>query len=277
MTHVHVAVAKSISAVAVRGCRKGGIVLENKMRIIGVIPSRWGSTRFPGKSLFPLCGKPLVQWVIEGVQRAQLLDEVIVATDDARIAAAVDGICRVVMTREDHPSGTDRVAEAAGAAADDIVINIQGDEPLIAPELIDALARRMSDERHWEMATAVTPVRTLEELNSRNVVKVVVDSSDGALYFSRLPIPCQRDGAPDLDSGLYLRHLGIYAYRGSFLSRLVAEPPCLLELSESLEQLRAMHIGGRIAVIRTNEQGVGVDTPEDAKRVEQMLLERGFV
>ena len=245
------------------------------MRIIGVIPSRWGSTRFPGKSLHPLCGKPLVQWVVEAVQRARLLDEVIVATDDARIAEAVRGFVRVAMTRPDHPSGTDRVAEAAAPEDDDIIINIQGDEPLISPSLIDALAERMRTDAGWAMATVACPVRNARDLDARAVVKVVVARDGGALYFSRLPIPCQRDGEPDVASGLYLRHVGIYAYRGAFLKRLVAEPPCALEKAESLEQLRALYLGGRIAVIQADEPGIGVDTPEDVAVVERLLAERG--
>jgi 3-deoxy-manno-octulosonate cytidylyltransferase (CMP-KDO synthetase) len=245
------------------------------MRTIGVIPSRWGSTRFPGKSLHPICGKPLVQWVVEAAQRARLLDEVIVATDDRRIADAVSGFARVAMTRPDHPSGTDRVAEAAQAGDGDIVINIQGDEPLIDPALIDALAARMRDDPGWAMATAACPIRSMRDLEARTVVKVVLARDGGALYFSRLPIPCRRDGDPDLAAGLYLRHLGIYAYRGSFLKRLVGEPPCALEKTESLEQLRALYLGGRIAVIQTEELGVGVDTPEDVPAVEAILAKRG--
>ena len=248
------------------------------MRIIGVIPSRWGSTRFPGKSLHPLCGKPLVQWVVEAVRRARLLDEVVVATDDARIAEAVQGFVRVAMTRPDHPSGTDRVAEAvSGIGDDDIVINIQGDEPLINPILIDALAERMRSDTAWAMATVACPIRNTRDLEARTVVKVVVAQDGGALYFSRLPIPCQRDGAADVASGLYLRHIGIYAYRGAFLKRLVAEPPCALEKAESLEQLRALYLGGRIAVIVADEPGVGVDTPEDVTEVEKLLRETGRV
>ncbi|HPW74604.1 MAG TPA: 3-deoxy-manno-octulosonate cytidylyltransferase [Kiritimatiellia bacterium] len=245
------------------------------MRVIGVIPSRWGSTRFPGKSLHPLCGKPLIQWVVEAATRATLLDEVLVATDDERIARAAEGFAAVVMTRPDHPSGTDRVAEAARAAKGDIVVNIQGDEPLIDPDLIDALVRRLRDDPGWAMATAASPIRSLTELESRNVVKVVVAHDGGALYFSRLPIPCRRDGEPDLASGLYLHHVGLYAYRGAFLRRLVTEPPCALEQCESLEQLRALYLGGRIAVILTGEQGLGIDTPADAVAVEAILKERG--
>lgn len=247
------------------------------MRIIGVIPSRWGSTRFPGKSLYPICGKPLVVWVVEAALRARRLDEVIVATDDARIVQAVRNTgARAVLTRPDHPSGTDRVAEAAQPADGDIVVNIQGDEPLIEPELIDALAERLKNDDHWAMATAACPITTRRELDAHTVVKVVVDRDGGALYFSRLPIPCRRDGDPDLNAGLYLRHLGIYAYRGEFLKRLVLEPPCALEQTESLEQLRAMYIGARIAVIQTRHAGVGVDTPEDVEYVKAAMRTKGL-
>lgn len=241
------------------------------MKVIGVIPSRWGSTRFPGKSLYPILGKPLVEWVVEAAQRSKELDEVRVATDDERIADALQGKVKVVMTRADHPSGTDRVAEAADACDEDIVINIQGDEPLIDPLLIDTLVLRMKADRGWAMATAATPIKSMADLQATTVVKVVLAADGGALYFSRLPIPCRRDGGADLCSGLYLRHLGIYAYRGEFLRRLVAEPPCLLEQTESLEQLRALYIGGRIAVIQCDDEGVGVDCPEDVPRVERIL------
>ncbi len=247
------------------------------MRIIGVIPARWGSTRFPGKSLHPICGKPLVQWVVEATQRARLLDEVVVATDDSRIADAVAGFVKVVMTRADHPSGTDRVAEAAHPEDEDLVINIQGDEPLIDPKLIDALAEQLRRDTRWDMATAACPISCLDDLMARTVVKVVMAQDGGALYFSRLPIPCRRDGEPDLNRGLYMRHLGLYAYRGAFLKRLVQEPPCALEQAESLEQLRALYLGGRMAVIRTEEEGVGVDTPADALAVEKLLKKRGVV
>ena len=243
------------------------------MKTIGVIPSRYGSTRFPGKPLFPLLGKPLVQWVVDAVQRAKLLDRVLLATDDDRIAHAVDGMCEVVMTDSDLPSGTDRVAVAARAEDEDVVINIQGDEPLINPALIDALAQRMADDP-IEMATAATPIRTLEDLAARTVVKVVTNQKGEALYFSRLPIPCRRDGEADLASGLYWRHLGIYAYRGAFLNTLVKTPPCALEQTEKLEQLRALYLGARIAVIPVDEPGVGVDTPADAAAVEKILPER---
>jgi 3-deoxy-manno-octulosonate cytidylyltransferase (CMP-KDO synthetase) len=246
------------------------------MKVLAVIPSRYGSSRFPGKPLAMMAGKPLVAWVVEAVKKAAAPDEVIVATDDERIVDAVAAFGgKAVMTPSDLPSGTDRIACAAGDFADDdILVNIQGDEPLIDPGLIDRLVARMKDDSGWDMATAVTPVKSAADLAAKSVVKVVLDRNDGALYFSRCPIPCDRDREADLSSGLYVRHLGIYAYRGAFLRKFIAEKPCALEMSEKLEQLRALWMGGRIAVIRTEDEGVGVDTPEDAVRVEKILLER---
>ena len=246
------------------------------MKTLGIIPSRYGSSRFPGKPLHLLCGKPLVAWVVEAVKKAKALDDVIVATDDDRIVAAVEAYGgRAVMTPSELPSGTDRIACAAGDFADDdILVNIQGDEPLISPDLIDALVGRMKEGTKWDMATAVTPLKSRDDLNAKTVVKVVLDRDDGALYFSRAPIPCDRDHEPDIASGLWVRHLGIYAYRGAFLKKYIAEPPCDLEKTEKLEQLRALWMGARIAVVKTNDEGVGVDTPEDAARVERLLLER---
>ena len=246
------------------------------MKTLGIIPSRYGSSRFPGKPLHLLCGKPLVAWVVEAVKKAKTLDDVIVATDDDRIVAAVEAHGgRAVMTPSELPSGMDRIACAAGDFADDdILVNIQGDEPLISPDLIDALVGRMKEGTKWDMATAVTPIKSLDDLNAKTVVKVVLDRDDGALYFSRAPIPCDRDHEPDISSGLWVRHLGIYAYRGAFLKKYISEPPCDLEKTEKLEQLRALWMGAKIAVIRTDDEGVGVDTPEDAVRIEAILRAR---
>lgn len=243
------------------------------MKTYGIIPSRFGSSRFPGKPLAMLAGKPLVAWVVEAVKRAKSLDEVLVATDDERIVKAVEAYGgRAVMTPSDLPSGTDRIACAAGDFADDdILVNIQGDEPLIDPRLIDELAMKLKLDSKWSMATAVTPIRKVSDFAAKTVVKVVLDREGGALYFSRSPIPCDRDHEPDLSSGLYVRHLGIYAYRGAFLRKYVAEPPCALEKTEKLEQLRALWMGAKIAVVRTEDEGVGVDTPEDAERVAGIL------
>ena len=246
------------------------------MKTYGIIPSRFGSSRFPGKPLAVLAGKPLVAWVVEAVKKAKSLDDVLVATDDERIVAAVEQYGgRAVMTPSELPSGTDRIACAAGDFADDdILVNVQGDEPLIDPSLIDSLVAKLKDDPRWSMATAVTPIKSAQDFAAKTVVKVVLDRDDGALYFSRAPIPCDRDNEPDLASGLYVRHLGIYAYRGAFLRRYIAEAPCDLEKTEKLEQLRALWMGAKIAVVRTEDEGVGVDTPEDAKRVEKILAER---
>lgn len=246
------------------------------MKTYGIIPSRFGSSRFPGKPLAMLAGKPLVAWVVEAVKRAKSLDEVLVATDDERIVKAVEAYGgRAVMTPSDLPSGTDRIACAAGDFADDdILVNIQGDEPLIDPRLIDELTMKLKLDSKWSMATAVTPIRKVSDFAAKTVVKVVLDREGGALYFSRSPIPCDRDHEPDLSSGLYVRHLGIYAYRGAFLRKYVAEPPCALEKTEKLEQLRALWMGAKIAVVRTEDEGVGVDTPEDAERVAGILANR---
>ena len=255
------------------------------MKTYGIIPSRFGSSRFPGKPLAMLAGKPLVAWVVEAVKKAKSLDEVFVATDDERIVKAVEeygGIA--VMTPSELPSGTDRIACAArnrfggDFGDDDILVNIQGDEPLIDPKLIDELVAKLKDGKDFEMATAVTPIKSAADYAAKTVVKVVLDRDDGALYFSRAPIPCDRDNTPFSTStsnlDLYVRHLGIYAYRGGFLKRYIAEPPCALEKTEKLEQLRALWMGARIAVVRTADEGVGVDTPEDAERVAAILQKR---
>jgi 3-deoxy-manno-octulosonate cytidylyltransferase (CMP-KDO synthetase) len=246
------------------------------MRVIGVIPARWGSTRLPGKSLISICGKPLIQWVVENARKARCLDSLIVATDDQRIFDAVAklGACGV-MTSPDHPSGTDRVAEVADGRGADIVINIQGDEPLVDPGLLDRLACVMGEDARWDMATAAAPVRDQQELADPSVVKVVCGAAGRALYFSRSVIPYIRDNDGVQCGRLYRRHLGIYAYRTSFLQKLVASPPCDLENAEKLEQLRALHIGANMVVLDTDDAGIGVDTPEDVKYVEALLNRSG--
>ena len=249
---------------------------KGNMKTYGIIPSRFGSSRFPGKPLKLLAGKPLVAWVVEAAKKAETLDEVLVATDDGRIVEAVEKFGgKAVMTPSELPSGTDRIACAAGDFADDdILVNIQGDEPLVDPKLIDRLVGKLREDPRWSMATAVAPIVSPSDFAAKSVVKVVLDRDDGAMYFSRAPIPCDRDAGFDPDGGLYVRHLGIYAYRGAFLRAYVKEPPCRLELTEKLEQLRALWMGARIAVVKTEDEGVGVDTPEDAERVERILVER---
>ncbi|MFO7870866.1 MAG: 3-deoxy-manno-octulosonate cytidylyltransferase [Kiritimatiellia bacterium] len=243
------------------------------MRVVGVIPARWGSTRFPGKSLADIAGRTLVAWVAATARHAGSLDELLVATDDERIAAAAEAAgAEAVMTSAGHPSGTDRVAEAVSARKADIIVNIQGDEPVLDESLIDRLTDRLEKDERWDMATAAYPIDSEEVLNNPAAVKVVCDRDGRALYFSRAPIPFVRDGGGDGETGpFHFRHLGIYAYRRTFLDRLVSEKPCAMEKAEKLEQLRALYIGGAIAVEESAADGLGVDTPEDAKRAEKVL------
>ncbi|MDP7022933.1 MAG: 3-deoxy-manno-octulosonate cytidylyltransferase, partial [Kiritimatiellia bacterium] len=195
-------------------------------RVVGVIPARYASTRLPGKSLVEIAGKPLVLHVLDRVRMAQRLDAVLVATDDARIRDVVEAAGgTAVMTSEDHPSGTDRVAEAVASIDADVVINIQGDEPLVDPELIDQLAGVMVENPAWDMGTAAAPITTPDDLHASAVVKVVTGGEGQALYFSRAPIPYARDGFPSDPSTIYRRHIGIYAYRRAFLKRIVSSPP----------------------------------------------------
>ncbi|MDD5677301.1 MAG: 3-deoxy-manno-octulosonate cytidylyltransferase [Kiritimatiellae bacterium] len=246
------------------------------MRVVGVIPSRWGSTRFPGKSLALIAGKPLIQRVVEQCRQARRLDDLLVATDDDRIRKAVEGFGgRVAMTRSDHPSGTDRVAEALRNDPADVVVNIQGDEPLIDPDLIDRLVAGMLSADGWDMATAASPLAR-EEAARVTICKVVMDAEGRALYFSRAPIPHIRDRDFHAEGTVYWRHIGLYVYRAVFLKKLVAAPPCLLERAECLEQLRALHLGGRIKVETTRHSGVGVDTPADVAVVENALCNMGL-
>ncbi len=243
------------------------------VKIVGIIPARYASTRFPGKPLALVAGKPLIQHVVERCQKAKLLSEVIVATDDARIADAVKKFCRVEMTRTDHPSGTDRIAEVTAHCQCDAVVNIQGDEPLIEPSVIDAVAGALRDN---EMSTAATRIKIAAELDNPNVVKVVVNAAGRALYFSRRTIPylCEAasgSGSEQLAAFAFLKHLGIYGYRRETLLRQVKFPVSPLEKAEKLEQLRALENGIQIAVVKVDYDGVGVDAPEDVERVERML------
>jgi len=247
-----------------------------QMNIIGIIPARYASTRFPAKPLALIAGQPLIQRVVEQCQKAKSLREVIVATDDERIAEVARRFCRVEMTRSDHPSGSDRIAEVAARVECDAMVNIQGDEPLIDPQVIDAVAGALKDN---EMSTAATAIRRVAEYESPNVVKVVVSASGRALYFSRRTIPFVRDAASrssaeQLAAFPFLKHLGIYGYQRETLLRLVTFPVSPLESAEKLEQLRALENGIQIAVVRVNYDSVGVDAPEDIERVEALLRER---
>ncbi|HMJ92347.1 MAG TPA: 3-deoxy-manno-octulosonate cytidylyltransferase [Candidatus Acidoferrum sp.] len=246
------------------------------MNILGIIPARYASTRFPAKPLALIAGKPLIQRVVEQCRNAKSLHDVIVATDDERIARVAEKFCRVEMTRGDHPSGSDRIAEVAARIDCDAVVNIQGDEPLIDPAVIDAVAGALAES---EMSTAATAIRSVEDWESPNVVKVVVSAFGHALYFSRRTIPFVRDAASrssseQLAAFPFLKHLGIYGYRRETLLRLVKHPVSPLESAEKLEQLRALENGIQIAVVKVNYDSVGVDVPEDVERVEVLLRQR---
>ncbi len=237
-----------------------------------VIPARWGSKRLPGKMLLELAGRPLLAWVWQVAQESGA-DEVIVATDDDRIRRSAERFgARVSMTRADHASGTDRVcevAEALGWPDDAVVVNLQGDEPLIPPELVEQVAMTLLADPEAGIATLATPVSSLAEARNPNVVKVVRDASERALYFSRAPIPFYRDGGGP--EGM-LRHIGLYAYRVKALKRLAALPTAPLEDAEKLEQLRALFNGIPIAVARASCTAPGgVDTAEDLARVRELV------
>ena len=246
------------------------------MKIIGIIPARFASTRFPGKPLALIAGKPLIQHVVEQCQRAKSLSEVIVATDDTRIWEVAQNFCRVEMTRPDHPSGSDRIAEVAERCGGDAVVNIQGDEPLIDPIVVDAVAAALKDS---EMSTAATPITNPTEYDNPNAVKVVVNAAGRALYFSRRTIPYLREAASrpvpeQLAAFPFLKHLGIYGFRRETLLRLVKFPVSPLENAEKLEQLRALENGIRIAVVKVDYDSVGVDMPEDVAKVEAIISHR---
>jgi len=226
-----------------------------------VIPARFGSTRFPAKILAAQTGKPLVQHVVDQVRRCKRVREVIVATDDQRISEALRPFeTRCVMTSPDHQSGTDRVAEVARGLADEIVVNVQGDEPEIEPQIVDALIDRLQSSSD-DMATAATPFPAAADPNDPNLVKVVTSLEGRALYFSRSPIPFHRDSTPAVRS-TYDLHLGIYAYRRDFLLKYAAWTPTPLELAEKLEQLRALEHGRSIYVLKVDRATHGIDTPE---------------
>jgi 3-deoxy-manno-octulosonate cytidylyltransferase (CMP-KDO synthetase) len=233
---------------------------------VAIIPARYRSTRLPGKALAPIGDRPMICHVAERTRRARGLAAVIVATDDQRIRAAVAaGGARVVMTRADHPSGTDRLAEVATGLTADVVVNVQGDLPLLDPVMVEALVDRMAAEPTLPMATVATPIRHEAEWRSPHVVKVVFGRDGRALYFSRAPIPYDRDATRLPDEALGWRHVGMYAYRRDVLLRLASLRPTPLEERERLEQLRALEHGIVIGIVEWHgtEPLIEVDTPED--------------
>ncbi len=242
------------------------------MRITAVIPARYASSRFPGKPLADILGQPMIRWVYERTARAAAVDRVIVATDDERIFRAVREFGgEVQMTRVDHATGTDRLAEVAARLETDLVVNVQGDEPLIDPRMIDQAVAPLSSDASIPMGTLMTPLSSLEEFRNPNVVKVVADKNGFALYFSRAPIPHPRDLAADLALSIgepaAFKHIGLYVYRRDFLLAYPQLPATPLEKLEKLEQLRALEHGYRIRVAATTLVSQGVDTPEDLERV----------
>jgi len=249
------------------------------MRVTAVIPARYASTRFEGKALADIMGKPMVQRVYERASKATLVSEVIVATDDPRIEAAVKAFGgRVEMTSSVHETGTDRIAEVASRIEAEIIVNVQGDEPLIEPAMIDEAIRPLVDDSSIVMGTLKSRIRNLHDFLSPNVVKVITDLQGFALYFSRSPLPFFRDKWNDLKdeafaSGRLLchKHIGIYVYRRDFLIQYTRMPQTRLEKAEKLEQLRVLENGHRIRVVETEYESIGVDSPLDLEKVLEKL------
>lgn len=241
------------------------------MKVVGVIPARYRSSRFPGKPLALICGQPMICRVYEQCRKAHSLSQVCVATDDERIAA----LCRergmeVLMTSPDHPTGTDRVGEAAEHLDGDVFLNIQGDEPVIAPEMIEQLIGLFEDPQVM-FGTLKREISNPEEIRAASTVKVVTDRAGNALYFSRNPIPANRKGGPD---ARVFRHVGIYGYRREFLKTFVSLPQTELELGEGIEPLRALENGYPVRVAVTHWDSIGVDLPEHIEAVERYLREQ---
>ncbi|MCL2760906.1 MAG: 3-deoxy-manno-octulosonate cytidylyltransferase [Desulfuromonadales bacterium] len=248
-------------------------------KITAIIPARYGSTRFEGKALADILGRPMIQHVYERVTRASLVSQVLVATDDNRIAEAVSAFGGLaVMTSAAHETGTDRLAEVSAKIDSDIIVNVQGDEPLIEPDMIDEAIYPLISDQASVMSTLKSGIRTVEDFLNPNVVKVVTDQSGNALYFSRAPIPQFRDRWNELDGRTELpegficyKHVGLYAYKRDFLIKFAGMPQTFLEKSEKLEQLRAIENGYQIKVVETSYDSVGVDTPEDLQAVLKRL------
>lgn len=239
-------------------------------KVLGVIPARYGSSRFEGKPLHVMAGKPMIQWVYEQASKSQYLTDVIVATDDIRIFQAVEAFGgKAMMTSSEHPSGTDRIAEVAASQSDmELVVNIQGDEPLISPKMIDRTIEPLLFNSGIHVSTPVVGITEKEDMINPNVVKAVRDNGGFALYFSRSPIPFDRDGS----GALGFKHIGLYVYQRDFLLKFTRFEPTELENIEKLEQLRVLENGYRILTVTTSYQSIGVDTIEDARRVEEILL-----
>jgi 3-deoxy-manno-octulosonate cytidylyltransferase (CMP-KDO synthetase) len=252
------------------------------MKATAIIPARYGSTRFPGKPLALINGLPMIQHVCQRVAKAGMVDRVIVATDDARIVSVVEGFGgEVVLTRADHPTGTDRLAEVAAAIDSELIVNVQGDEPLIDPRMVDQAIAPLLENRQIQMGTLAGRIDQLEDFYNHNVVKVVKSQSGMALYFSRAPIPWPRDLSPEQlaaalpQLGLF-RHIGLYVYRRKLLLEYPSWPKTPLEILENLEQLRALERGVGLYVAETEFSCHGVDTPADLGRVSVLMSAENY-
>ena len=242
-------------------------------RVLAVIPARYASTRFPGKPLAPIAGQPMIQRVVERVRRAGRVTRVLVATDDDRIRKAVEDFGgEAILTRPDHRAGTDRVAEVAAHVEADIYLNVQGDEPVMDPAVVDALVEALVDDKAVSVGTSCTAIVQPKDIMDPNVVKVVRDFDSNALYFSRAPIPWVRDRGESV-AARHWKHLGLYAFRREALLEYPTLPPGELERIEQLEQLRWLENGFRIRVVETDYDAVSVDVPADIERVEKILYE----
>ncbi|MEK6568372.1 MAG: 3-deoxy-manno-octulosonate cytidylyltransferase [Candidatus Omnitrophota bacterium] len=239
------------------------------MDVIGVIPARYGSTRFEGKVLADIHGKPMIQWVWEAAKKAKILDEVIVACDDKRIEEAVKSFGgKAVFTSKEHTCGTDRICEVVNPLEVKVIVNIQADEPLLDPVMIENVARPLLDNPSLNMATLMKRIDGPQEASDPNVVKVLTDKNGLALYFSRLAIPYQQDKSI---RAVYYKHIGLYAYTKDFLFIFKNLPESYLEKMEKLEQLRVLEAGFKIKVIETKVSTIGVDTPEDLEKAKKVI------
>ena len=246
---------------------------DRKLNCVAIIPARFDSKRFPGKVIEALAGKPLIVHTYERTIQASSVEQALVATDDERVVAALEGYdIETVMTRSDHESGTDRIAEAVQDMDVDIVVNVQGDEPLVDPSTIDQAVQALIDHPEASIATAKHSIQQWEDIHDPNVVKVVTDAENRALYFSRSPIPYIRGKSTDeIGECTYWQHVGLYVYRKEFLVRFPQLDVTPLEDLEKLEQLRALENGYAIVVVETQHKSIGVDTPEDLERVREMV------
>ncbi len=254
---------------------------EAAITAVGIIPARYASTRFPGKPLAAIAGRPMIYWVYQQAVKARRLQDVLVATDDERIVRAVESFGgKAVLTSPRHATGTDRIAEVATNLNVSVIVNIQGDEPLIAPEAIDRLVEAFAADPSVRMATLCRRAQDVEEIFDPNTVRVVFDRNGDALYFSRAPIPYNRDARSReewLSQTVYYQHIGVYAYKRDFLLELAGLPQSPLERAEKLEQLRVLENGHRIRVVETDYRPVCVDVPEDVAKVELLMKEMGRI